>query len=120
MLSRVEGLGVGVKVPELVSLPPASPLGSTLPGQGRLFLGNLSQLHCSFYRVTLPLEQSWLPVLRAGDGPWGGESLGPALVLGKNQPQKFGRSPSFEASAHTVIPAFRPPRECSFSPEASL
>lgn len=35
MLSRVGGLGVGVKVPELVSLPPASPLGSTLPSQGR-------------------------------------------------------------------------------------
>lgn len=48
MISRVGGLGVGVKVPELVPLPPASPHGSTLPSQGRLFLGNLSQLYCSF------------------------------------------------------------------------
>lgn len=53
----------GVRVPELVSLPLASPLGFTLPrGKGRFFLlGNLSPVRCSFSHVTLPLKQSQLP-----------------------------------------------------------
>lgn len=65
-LGSAGGIGVcggGVRVPELVSLPLASPLGFTLPrGKGRFFLlGNLSQVRCSFSHVTLPLKQSQLP-----------------------------------------------------------
>ena len=89
------GVGGGVKVSELLSLPPASLLAPPSPGKV-LFLGNLSQPHCPLYCVILPLEKSWLPGLRAGDGPWRGRKPKPSSSLG---PQNLERSPSWEAAA---------------------
>lgn len=98
--------GVGVRAPQLVSLPLGSPPWLQPPrGPGRFCsLGSLSQFSALF-TIVLPLKWSRVPVLRAGQGP--------APGLGKNQPWSLGEGPSSESPVPTMGPVLKSPRQCS-------